>query len=103
MGNLVEKIRRILKNKKVKVLSIAIILLLLIAIASSFIFKEENFTKKQKVNSAELARAMTYAQVQEGDNAVEGTDNVKFDAFFLRDLDADGYAESLRGEPTWNV
>ena len=97
MGNLVEKIRGILKNKKVKVLSIAIILLLLIAIASSFIFKEENFTKKQKVNSAELARAMTYAQVQEGDNAVEGTDNVKFDAFFLRDLDADGYAESLRG------
>jgi len=97
MGNLVEKIRGILKNKKVKVLSIAIILLLLIAIVGSFIFKEEHFTKKQKVNSAEFARAMTYAQVQEGDNAVEGTDNVKFDAFFLRDLDADGYAESLRG------
>ena len=97
MGNLVEKIRGILKNKKVKVLSIAIILLLLIAIVGSFIFKEEHFTKKQKVNSAEFARAMTYAQVQEGDNAIEGTDNVKFDAFFLRDLDADGYAESLRG------
>ena len=35
--------------------------------------------------------------MQEGEEAVEGTPNVKFDAFFLRDLDGDGYAESIRG------
>ena len=41
---------------------------------------------------------MTYDEVQDGDEIVEGTDgNVKFDAFFLRDLDGDGYAESIRG------
>jgi len=44
--------------------------------------------------SSEFARAMTYAEVEEGEEAVEGTDNVKFDAFFLRDLNGDGYAES---------
>jgi len=98
MQKLLENLKKSFKTKKVKLLSIAIILLLLIGIASSLIFKEEKVTKnKQKVNSAELARAMTYNQVGEGENAVEGTDNVKFDAFFLRDLDGDGYAESIRG------
>ena len=47
--------------------------------------------------SAELAKAMTYPEVGEGENAVDGTDNVKFDAFFLRDINGDGYAESIRG------
>ena len=77
MQKLLENLKKSFKTKKVKLLSIAIILLLLIGIASSLIFKEEKVTKnKQKVNSAELARAMTYNQVGEGENAVEGTDNV---------------------------
>ena len=45
----------------------------------------------------ELARAMEYEEVKEGDEAVEGTDYVEFDAFFLRDINQDGYAESIRG------
>lgn len=40
---------------------------------------------------------MNYEEVKEKDKDIEGTDNVKFDAFFLRDLDGDGYAESIRG------
>ena len=40
---------------------------------------------------------MTYGQYQDGDEAVDGTDNVKFNAFFLRDLNGDGYAEKLKG------
>ena len=60
----------------------------------------------RNVASGELARAMTYAQVQEGEEKIqieneEGEivdfDYVTFDAFFLRDLDGDGYAESIRG------
>ena len=47
--------------------------------------------------SPEIARSMEYEQVQEGDENLEETNNVKFDAFFLRDLDGDGYAESIRG------
>ena len=45
----------------------------------------------------ELARAMEYEEVQEGDEAVEGTEYVSFDAFFLRDINQDGYAERIRG------
>ena len=45
----------------------------------------------------ELARAIEYEEVKEGDEAVEGTDYVEFDAFFLRDINQDGYAESIRG------
>ncbi len=46
----------------------------------------------------ELARAMTYEQVKEGEEVVEGTSNcVQFNAFFLRDLDEDGYAERIKG------
>ena len=56
---------------------------------------------KQKVymqnTNPELARAMEYEDVKEGDEAVEGTDYVQFDAFFLRDINQDGYAESIRG------
>ena len=44
----------------------------------------------------ELARAMTYDQFEDGDENIEGTDNVKFSAFYLRDLDGDGYAEKIK-------
>ncbi len=48
--------------------------------------------------SPELAKAMTYDQVQDGEEIVDGTDDhVNFDAFFLRDLNSDGNAESIRG------
>ena len=58
--------------------------------------KENN--NLENVFKGELARSMTYKQVEEGDENVEGTnEHVKFDAFFLRDLDGDGYAESIRG------
>ena len=40
---------------------------------------------------------MTYDQFAEGDDAIEGTDNVKFSAFFLRDINGDGYAEKIKG------
>ena len=48
--------------------------------------------------SPELARSMTYDQVQPGDESINGTNgNVSFDAFFLRDLNGDGDAEGIRG------
>ena len=49
-------------------------------------------------SALEIARSMEYRRVQAGEEIVEGTDeNVHFDAFFLRDIDGDGVAESLRG------
>ena len=57
-----------------------------------------NSSKKvSRLSSPEISRSMTYDRVEEGEEAVEGTENVKFDAFFLRDLDGDGYAEGIRG------
>ena len=45
----------------------------------------------------EIQRSMEYEQVKEGDEKIDNTDYVQFDAFFLRDLDGDGYAEQVRG------
>ncbi len=47
--------------------------------------------------AAELAVTRTYEQFEDGEDNIENTDNVKFRAFFLRDLDGDGYAERIKG------
>lgn len=77
---------------------VAIVLILLIAVVSMVaIFQSGKVSKKgETVISSELARAMTYDRVQEGDEATN-SEYVNFDAFFLRDLDGDGYAEEIRG------
>ena len=83
---------RISKNK-FKLICTAIIIFALIAgIIVNF--------KQTKVNNKniELLKAMSYDQVQEGDEIVEDTDNnVSFDAFFVHDLDSDGEKEEIRG------
>ena len=89
-----ENIKNWIISSKWKILSLISVLVVLTGI---FV----GWTKKDKTQigsiSPELARAMNYAQFEEGDDQVEGTDNVKFSAFFLRDLDGDGYAEKLKG------
>ena len=82
-------------SRKKKVMIITALLAIVLIIAGIVIFKKSKV--EMSVASSELAKAMTYVEVKEGEEAVEGTDNVKFDAFFLRDLDGDGYAESIRG------
>ena len=71
-----------------------IIFTILIALISSILFI--NY-KKRNSYIGEIARSMAYPQVQEGEEKIEGTESITFDAFFLRDLDGDGYAEKLRG------
>ena len=65
-----------------------------IAIVSS---KGEGTKKKNFTPDSELARAMTYGQFTDADSSVDGTDYVKFGAFFLRDINNDGYAEKIKG------
>ena len=65
-----------------------------IAIVSS---KGEGTKKKNFTPDSELARAMTYDQFSDEDSSVDGTDYVKFGAFFLRDINNDGYAEKIKG------
>ncbi len=70
--------------------------------------KNNKLNKENQVYNPELARAMTYEQFQDGDDAVYEVDengeiteniveNVKFSAFFLRDLNYDGEAEKIKG------
>ena len=87
------------KLSKKKILTGVIVL---ITIATVFILsginQEENKKKiKNIIADPELARAMTYEQFKDGDENIEGTNNVKFSAFFLRDINNDGYAEKIKG------
>ena len=55
-------------------------------------------TNKKSINidDPELARAMTYGEFTAEDEKTD-SDCVRFGAFFLRDLDGDGYAEKVKG------
>ncbi|MCI8587147.1 MAG: hypothetical protein HFJ49_00860, partial [Clostridia bacterium] len=86
------------RNKRSKIIMGVAVMLMIVALIATIVI--DQLTKRNKENvglSSELERAKTYNRVEEGEEAVEGTDNVKFDAFFLRDLDGDGYADRVRG------
>ena len=88
--------KEIVLNRK-KQVSIVAIILIIIAIAWALIYK--NVRQAQLfANNPEIARSMTYDEVKEGEEVVDKTNgHVEFDAFFLRDLNGDGNAESIRG------
>ena len=44
-------------------------------------------------NSPEFLRALTYNQITDTDGNIENCEYVKFNSFFIKDLDGDGYAE----------
>ena len=76
-------------------IAIALVAIIIaIAIVSS---KGEKTKKNSSTPDSELARAMTYDQFTDADSSVDGTDYVKFGAFFLRDINNDGYAEKIKG------
>ena len=83
------------KNLKNKIVIISsMIIALIVCLIMQSIQKEKT---RIATLSQENQRAMSYEQLTEADKNVEGTNNVKFSAFFLRDLNGDGYAESLKG------
>ena len=81
------------KRKGMLIASIVVVILSIIGLIISNISKKEKIARLDE----EIRRSMTYEQVKEGDEIVEGVSGLKFDAFFLRDLNGDGYAESIRG------
>ena len=81
-------------NKKRYAIFVAVFFTILL---SCFLFVITNKVSKNKNIDTELARAMTYEQFKDGSDSVEGTDNVKFSAAFLRDINDDGYAEKIMG------
>ena len=92
LKNLKEAITR---NKKRTLITVGATLAVIV-LAIILIFQSVNKTKIS-IMTPELAKAMTYDQVEEGDEVLDETVNVQFDAFFLRDINNDGYAEGIRG------
>ena len=85
------------KQKRVVIFSAIVIALAIIATTVGIVLTKTKRNETISGLDSEIARSMEYEQVQPGDENVSGTDYVKFDAFFLRDLNNDGYAESIRG------
>lgn len=92
------------KNKLTKKKTILTTIILLVIV--SIIIGIYVTTQTQKINkatmSSELQRTQAYDDVKDGDNEIEDADGnvvnaVKFDAFFLKDKNGDGIAESIRG------
>ena len=73
--------------------AIAIILLVVLLLSTLF----RNSQQINNIYDPELARAMEYQKVNDGEDKVDEAGYVKFDAFFLRDLNNDGYADKIRG------
>lgn len=70
----------------------------LISLLIGIIFMQSKKTDKfYSELDRELLRSANYAQVTEKDTKIEGTDYVRFSAFFTRDLNNDGKAEKLLG------
>ena len=84
------------QNKTITVTAI-VVALLTVAITTISVLLDTQNNKIGEIQDPEIARSMEYEQVQPGDEKVPQTDYVQFDAFFLRDLDGDGYAEQVRG------
>ena len=88
-----------ISQNRVKVISSVVAVLAIITMVMTAIYHANKKQNNQSGISPELAKAMTYDVIEDKDAeaAVDGTSNVKFDAFFLRDVNGDGYAESIRG------
>ena len=88
-----------MKGKRTKKITLSISALAVVTAIITVVALLVN-TQNQKAKllaDPEIQKSMEYEQVQEGDEKVPNTDYVQFDAFFLRDLDGDGYAEQVRG------
>ncbi len=84
------------KKTKLKAkLLVACSALMLAIISLTLLFS--NSRKNEFHPTGEIARSMTYDTVDPGDENINATEYVKFDAFFLRDLNGDGIADGIRG------
>lgn len=89
-----------MERSKVKIVSVVLAIMMLLTLGIGIYVTNNGIKRPSKIDK-ELARAMTYNQVKEGEEKVkvDGKDFsfVSFDAFFLRDLNGDGIAEGVRG------
>ena len=85
-----------LNRKKAFILGVVLLVFVEAITSTMYVINSKKISKSPIVDDPELARAMTYTQVKDGDEATS-SEYVQFDAFFLRDIDGDGNAEEIRG------
>ena len=84
------------KHISSKIIAIVITALVsILAVIGIYVLNKNNSNLAQA--SQENSKSMEYEAVEEGDENIDQTNNVKFDAYFLKDLDGDGTAEKIRG------
>ena len=85
------------KTNKIRLTDIAIIVAIIAVIVGLIgIINSKRGSKEKFEISPEIIRSREYDVVKPGDEATD-SDYVLFDAFFLKDLDGDGTADSIRG------
>lgn len=80
----------------IKISLLAIILAIVLSIIGFNLIKIKS-AKMIAVNDNETRRAMTYNEVTDENSNIDNCEYVKFNSFFIRDLDGDGYAEKYDG------
>ena len=81
-----------------KILFLLIIAIVFVAVFTKIIISSKKSQNNNLQIDPELALAMEYGRFEPGSEIVEGTNNnVEFSAFFLKDIDGDGYAERVKG------
>lgn len=81
---------------EIKLIHIIAVIIFIAIIATIFIKLQQNIQKSNTEITPEILRSRSYDAVNNGDEATN-SEYVKFDAFFLKDIDLDGNADAIRG------
>ena len=84
-----------MNRRLLKLLTVIILIISILVTVFCFLFNRKNSGKHQ--TDKELLRSANYQVIEEDDGIINGTDNVKFISYFLRDIDEDGIEEKLNG------
>ena len=88
------KTRKNSRNEKINIKKVSIVAIIAIIAILIGIFRKSE--KKTIISNPEILTMMGYEQVEDSDFKTQ-SDYVNFGAFFLRDLNNDGYAEKIAG------
>ena len=89
-----------MSNMKKKALGIGIVAIVMMIILAFFVGLKKsktNFKTTANITDPEMLMELTYNEVTDADKKIENCDYVEFSAYFLRDLNNDGYAEKYDG------
>ncbi len=94
-----KRIKFNLTKKRLLIISIVVMLIAIMTALGLIISKSKvnNYSFGSDLKKAEIEQMKTYDRVESNDSDIENCSNVKFDAFFVRDLDGTGYVSGVRG------